>query len=359
MEGGALKVLLVENEPVDQMNFTRMIKRENLPYDYVIAGSVAEARQILGCQRFDVAVLDYRLDDGTGFDVFDLLSDTPIIFATGSTEHEVALQAIKAGAYDYLVKDAHREYLKLLPATIENAARYARQHEELSLLRKYLREANERLDYIVRHFVPANLAERLIMQPELPQLGGQRRIVTLLFADIRGYMTVAEMLEPEVVMRLLNRYYAVIGRLITERGGTINQYAGDQLMAIFNAPNDQPDHALCAVRAALDVQAALRSMKSDVPEGEQAIAVQFGIGINTGEAVAGYLGFDDRFDYTALGDTTNVAARLSSTAPSGAVWIGPQTFEAVRESIPTRPVGPQQLKGKAAPVMVYEALEGK
>jgi len=359
MKTARLRVLLVEDDSADQMNFQRMVKRENLPYDYTIAPSVAEARAALNHGRFDVAVLDYSLADGTAFDLFDLLRDTPIIFATGRTDQDLAIRAIQAGAYDYLIKDFDRDYLKLLPMTVENAIRYARQQEELSLLRKYLRDANERLDFIVRHFVPGNLAEHLIANKELPRLGGQQRTVTLLFADIRGYMTVAEMLEPEMVMGLLNRYYAVIGRIITERGGTINQYAGDQVMAIFNAPDEQPDHAARAVRTALEVQAKLCKLNSALPAGERVIAVQFGIGINTGPAVVGYLGFEDRFDYTALGDTTNVAARLSAAAPSGEIWIGPESFEAVHEFIPTCEVGEMQLKGKAKAVMVYQALTGQ
>jgi class 3 adenylate cyclase len=359
MKTTRLKILLVEDEPADQMNFQRMVRRENLPYDYVMAATVAEARAALKRERFDIAVLDYSLADGTAFDLFDLLRDTPIIFATGRSDQDLAIRAIKAGAYDYLIKDFDRDYLRLLPMTIENASRYARQQEELSLLRRYLRDANERLDFIVHHFVPGNLVAHLIDERELPRLGGQRRTVTLLFADIRNYMTVAEMLEPEMVMGLLNRYYAVIGRIITERGGTINQYAGDQVMAIFNAPDEQPDHAIRAVRTALQVQAEVSKLNSDLPAGERVIAVQFGIGINTGPAVVGYLGFEDRFDYTALGDTTNVAARLSAAVPSGQVWIGPETFEAVHEFIPTCPIGELKLKGKAKPVMVYGALAGQ
>jgi len=110
------------------------------------------------------------------------------------------------------------------------------------------------------------------------------------------------------------------------------------------------------VNAALDTRVALLELDRQLVGGEQASPVPFGIGINTGMAVVGYLGFEDRFDYTAMGDTVNVAARLSGAASANEVLMGPQTYEAVRGHIQTRPVGPVQLKGRASPIMVHQAL---
>ncbi len=246
------------------------------------------------------------------------------------------------------------------------AQRLMQERNEVILLRDQLKTANARLDYLLRHFVPASVAQQLMHQRELPRLGGRRRIVSVLFADVRGYTSLAEAMEPESVMELLNRHFGVMGRLIAERGGTINQYAGDMIMAIFNAPDDQPDHALRAVQVALEMQAALQgsreiltdptALKEPLASFELPLVVEFGIGVNTGPAVVGYLGFEDRFDYTAIGDTTNVASCLSAVAQAGQVLLGPQTCELVRDHIRTRPVGPIQLKGKAAPLPVYEAL---
>ena len=193
-------------------------------------------------------------------------------------------------------------------------------------------------------------------QLELPQLGGEQRTVSVLFADVRGYTLLAEMMEPEEVMNVLNRRFQIAGSLIAEYGGTISQYAGDQIMSIFNAPDDQPDHALRAVSAALDTRAALLELDRHLVSGGQASPLLFGIGVNTGPAVVGYLGFEDRFDYTAIGDAVNVAARLSGAANANEVLMGPQTYETVRGFIQTQPVGPVQLKGRSGPIMAYQAL---
>jgi class 3 adenylate cyclase/putative methionine-R-sulfoxide reductase with GAF domain len=220
-----------------------------------------------------------------------------------------------------------------------------------------LEAANVRLDYLLRRFVPDSLARQLVTGQNLPSLGGEQRVVSVLFADIRGYTLLSEVLKPEELMRVLNRHFAVIGSSIRTYGGTISQYVGDMVMALFNAPEDQPDHAVRAVRAGIDLRGALFELGQQSLEGDLPIVVRFGVGINTGPAVAGYLGFEDRFDYTAVGDTVNTASRLSAAAHSGEVLIGPQTFEAVRGHILTRMLGPIKLKGKSEKTLVYEVLD--
>lgn len=114
------RLLLIENDPVDQLAFKRLMETEQPRYDYRIADSVAQTKEILGSEKFDIVIADYMLGDGTAFDILDLLKDTPIIFATGSGDEEIAVKAMKAGAYDYLIKDHERDYLKVLPLTVDN-----------------------------------------------------------------------------------------------------------------------------------------------------------------------------------------------------------------------------------------------
>ena len=234
--------------------------------------------------------------------------------------------------------------------------RLVQRRNEVMLLQERLQQVNQRLDYLIRHFVPEGVAQQLVAQPELPRPGGQRQVVSVLFADIRGYTALAEVLAPEDLMSLLNRQYAMIGGLIVEYGGMISHYAGDMIAAIFNALGDQADHAVRAVRTALDIQSALNSPDKRQSPGDPSIVAQFGIGINTGPAIVGYLGFEARFDYTVIGDMVNVAARLSSVAHSGEILINAQTYEAVRGHVHVRPIGPMQLRGKNTPLMVYEAI---
>ena len=133
-ENTRYKILLVEDDKLDQMAFKRLVKEENLPYDCTIAGSVSEAKSILGSGKFDVVIVDYLLGDGTAFDILDLVKNIPTIFVTGTGSEEIAVKARRAGAYDYLIKDVKRNYLKAVPITVENTVRHKKAEEELQLL---------------------------------------------------------------------------------------------------------------------------------------------------------------------------------------------------------------------------------
>jgi len=134
MENTRYKILLIEDDKLDQMAFMRMVQHKKLPYDCTVAGSVSEARSILDCDRFDVIVTDYSLGDGTAFDIVNLVKNTSIIFVTGAGDEEIAVKAWKGGAYDYLIKDLQQNYLKTVPITIENALRHKKIKEQLQLL---------------------------------------------------------------------------------------------------------------------------------------------------------------------------------------------------------------------------------
>ena len=130
MEDTRTAVLLIEDDKIDQRVFERLVRGENLPYDYTIVETVAEANEILQSRSFDVVITDYFLGDGTAFDLFDSIKETPIVFVTRAGERETAVKALKAGAYDYLIKDPERGYLKVLPGVVENAIKHKRAEEE-------------------------------------------------------------------------------------------------------------------------------------------------------------------------------------------------------------------------------------
>ncbi|MFA5375784.1 MAG: adenylate/guanylate cyclase domain-containing protein [Dehalococcoidia bacterium] len=185
------------------------------------------------------------------------------------------------------------------------------------------------------------------------KLGGVRREVTVFFSDIRGFTAMSEKMSPEAVVDTLNRYLGIIIDCILANGGMINKFAGDSIMAIWNAPEDQPDHSVLAVKAALEAQqaAAKISVGADQPK------VQFGIGINTGPALAGSIGTEGRAEYTVIGDTVNLASRICSGTPGGQVWIGSLTYEQVKTVAETVELAPQSFKGKAEPVKVYQVVK--
>ena len=131
MDNARYKVLLIEDDKIDQTAFKQLVEDEKLPYDCTIAGSVSEANSILGADTFDIAIIDYVLGDGTAFDIFDSIKDIPFIIATGAGDEGVAVRAMKAGASDYLIKDHERNYLKVLPVSVENVVKGKETEEKL------------------------------------------------------------------------------------------------------------------------------------------------------------------------------------------------------------------------------------
>ena len=171
----------------------------------------------------------------------------------------------------------------------------------------------------------------------------------MLFADLTGFTTFSERRSPNDVVAMLNEMFAAAVPTVLGEGGTIIQFAGDALMAIFNAPARQPDHALRAARAALGLQRATASDgTADRP--------RFRVGLNTGPALVGNIGSAEMRNFTAIGDATNLAARLQTFAPPGSVVIGERTFAMIADVAECRPLGTPELKGKSVPVAAYELL---
>jgi len=164
MDETRYKVLLIENDHIDQMAFERQAKKGNLPFDYRIAGSVSEARDVLSSDSFDVVVIDHFLGDGTAFDLLDLVKDAPVIFTTGAGDEELAVKAMKAGAIDYLIKDLDRNYLKILPETIRNAIRHNENEREL---KKY----HENLENLVKQRTVELAAEKELLSVTVSSIG--------------------------------------------------------------------------------------------------------------------------------------------------------------------------------------------
>ena len=230
--------------------------------------------------------------------------------------------------------------------------RTVQEHNQLALVQNELNRANMRLAYLLEHVVPENVAKKIMAMKEPPSLGGRQTLATVLFADIRNYTAIADRQAPEDLIRFLNRHFAIIGSAILHHGGTITQYAGDMIMASFNVPDAQSDHALRAVTAAAEAQTNLRNLRRDSPP--QETVAEFGIGIETGIVVSGFIGFENRYDYTTLGRTTNIAFRLSSFAKGGQILIGPQTHQLVSPHWPTLSTGTIPMKGAGELIPVFQ-----
>lgn len=227
-----------------------------------------------------------------------------------------------------------------------------------SIFSHYMAERKERsrVTNIFGRFVSKSVVDELLSSGEEVKLGGQRRDITLIFVDIRGFTPMSERLEPEQVIQVLNEYLDVCTKAIFKFNGTLDKFIGDGVMAIFGAPIPFDNHPEMAVRAALEMKKHADVLERKLID-TYGIGVKFGLGINSGPAVVGNIGSEGlRLDYTAIGDTVNLSARLESNAKPGQLLISEHTYERVKDLFVIDPIGEIKVKGKEKPVMVYEVI---
>jgi len=186
------------------------------------------------------------------------------------------------------------------------------------------------------------------------ELGGEAHEITVLFVDARHFTSISENIRSEAVVNTLNSYLNIIIETVLKYGGMISNFGGDSIMAIWNTPIKSGEHALLATRAAVDVQLAIGNLQD---EKETLLVMEFGIGVNTGEAVAGNMGSRDHLAYSVIGDAVNVASRLASTTPGGSVWIGADTYAKVKDYVTVKQLDSLSVKGRHEPVQAYEVLD--
>ena len=209
----------------------------------------------------------------------------------------------------------------------------------------------------LRRFLPPQVADLIVASGTEKQLESHRREITALFCDLRGFTGFSEASAPEDVMALLRDYHAAIGELIIKYSGTLERYAGDGVMVVFNDPVPVDNPALRAVQMALETREAMGALMEKWRElGHD---VGFGIGIAHGFATLGTIGFEGRFDYAAIGTVSNVASRLCDEAKPGQILISPCVFTAVKDAVTVEPVGEFTLKGIGRPLAAYNVLTSK
>ena len=224
----------------------------------------------------------------------------------------------------------------------------------------FIREQREKRR-LSRYFSPDVIKEILATRKEA-SLAGSRRRVTVLFSDIRGFTSLSERLAPEEVVEMLREYLTVMTEIVFRHGGTVDKYIGDAIMALYGAPFDQPDHAEQAVRTALEFQEQVKVL-SERWEGRCGVRLRNGVGVNTGDAVVGTIGSQQRLEYTAIGDTVNLASRLEGLTKEflSPIVISQSTYEEVKHLFYSRYLGEVKVKGKEIPVKIYgvEKEEGR
>ena len=337
-ETGA-RLLVADDNKVNRLLLSRSLELQGHRVTTAENGRVA--LELLKREAFDLVLLDMEMPEMDGFQVLEHLAgdaqlrDLPVIVTSSLEGVAHVVRCIELGADDYLHKPVNPVLLK---ARIDS-----------SLEKKRLRDQQKDL---VRRFATSEVAQD--MQQSGFALGGKRVHASVMFADIRGFTSLVESQAPEETIELLNTYYTLMFDAISGRGGVINQMIGDGLMAIFGAPLPLADPPLAAVRAALDMIEMIELLNLERTAAAKT-PIRIGIGIASGEMVAGYTGTQTRATYTCIGDTVNLAARLEAhtkLAQRG-VLIDADTRAAIGDALPVEPLGPVLFKGKAVAVEVF------
>jgi len=211
-----------------------------------------------------------------------------------------------------------------------------------------------------QYYLTASVINEMLKDPSKLKLGGDKKDLTVLFSDIRGFTTISEKMTPEDLVHFLNEYLTAMTNLVFKYDGLLDKYMGDAIMAVFGAPLDQPDHAVRACRTALGMMEELRKLQKKWEE-EGRPFLDIGIGINTGDMVVGNMGSDMRFDYTVMGDSVNLGSRLEGINKEYGtnIVISEYTYAAIRDALLCRELDSVRVKGKKLPVKIYELLGEK
>jgi adenylate cyclase len=350
------RMLVVDDNELNRDMLSRRLRRQSYEVDTAEDGYVALER--IAAIPYDVILLDIMMPGITGLDVLKTvretrsMSDLPIIMATAKDQSEDTVNALSLGANDYVTKPLD---FPVVLARVRTQLSLKRAMEEVRRLADELERRNQFIRKTFGRYLSDDVVAELLETPEGLALGGEERTVTLLMSDLRGFSAVSERLEPEQVVSLLNRYLAVMAEIITRFGGTIDEFIGDAVLALFGAPTQRDDDALRAVACAVAMQQAMDDINRESEKvGLPAIAM--GIAVNTGRVVVGNIGSETRAKYGVVGSPVNLTARIESCTLGGQVFVAHTALEAAGSSVETAARMVVDAKGFSEPVAFYEVV---
>lgn len=359
----AEKILIVDDEPFN----LDLLEQELGDQHYVIerAGDGIEALEKLPGFMPDVILLDYMMPKMNGLEVLrhlranDGYKAIPVILLTAKASQNDKVKGLDAGADDYITKPF--DSFELL-ARVRAMIRIKQMHDALekwneTLADKVQQQVGEiqRMNRLKRYLAP-QIAESVLAEDE-NLFKSHRREITVVFIDLRGFTAFSDSAEPEEVMDVLRGYHAEMGKLIFEFGGTLERFTGDGIMVFFNDPIPCADHTKQAVRMAIEMQARIKQLRHDwLKKGYE---LDLGIGLAAGYATLGNIGFEGRIDYGAVGNVTNLAARLCAEANGGQILIDRKTLTKVEDKFAVEPLQELRLKGFTRAVAAFNIVKTK
>jgi DNA-binding response OmpR family regulator len=361
------RILIVDDIPEN----LRLLEAVLTPrgYDVVLAGDGNSALELAESAKPDLVLLDVVMPDLDGYAVCRRLREReetavlPVIMLTSSVGPEKT-QAIEAGADDFIPKPFNQHELL---TRVRSLLRIKRYHDTIKLQAAELRELNRTLEERVRtqveelerlrqlrRFLSPQLADAIVSSGDDSILQSHRRQVAMFFADLRGWTSFVDTVEPEELMRVLGEFHSTIGGLVGRFDATVGFLEGDGVQLFFNDPIEVPDAALRAVQ----LGCALRDEMADLTPSWQkrGYDLGFGAGIAFGYATCGEVGFEGRSDYAAIGAVTNLASRLADEAASGQILIAQRLYAEVEDAVEVEPVGEFMLRGFQRPVAAFNVV---
>ncbi len=367
MSADAARILVVDDVPENRRLLEAILAPHG--YDVLSAGDGAAALELVDSAQPDLVLLDILMPPPDGYEVCRRLRDReqtavlPVIMLTSSLDSEKT-RAIEVGADDFIPKPF--DTAELL-ARVRSLLRIKRYHDTIAAQAAELRELNRTLEERVRtqveelgrlrrlqRFLSPQLADALVASGDESILLSHRRQLAMLFADLRGWTSFVDSVEPEELMRVLGEFHEAVGRLVRRFDATVGFLEGDGVQLFFNDPIEIPDAPLRAVRLAC----ALREEMAELTPRwrKRGYELDFGVGIALGYATCGEVGFEGRSDYAAIGAVTNLASRLADEATGSQILIAQRLHAEVEDDVDAMPVGELTLKGFPRPVAAFEVL---
>ncbi len=354
----AAKILVVDDTPANVKLLADLLTFKG--YQVATAASGAEGLKRLAEQRSDLVLLDIMMPGMNGYEVCRAIRADPangvlpVVMVTSLDPVQERIKGLEAGADDFLTKPINQPELL---ARVKSLLRIKQLYDQLTDLNANLEQRVadgvaqlERLGRMKR-FLSPQVADLILAGVGEDPLMSHRREITVVFLDLRGFTAFTETAEPEEVMGVLREYHAEMGRLIMAHQGTLERFAGDGIMIFFNDPVPLENPAASAVRMALEMQTRFGELVSNWKK--RGYDLGMGIGIAEGYATLGAIGFEGRWDYGAIGNVTNVAARLCGEAGAGQILVSQRVFAKVEDLVESEMVGELSLKGLGRPVKTF------
>ncbi len=355
----SIKILVVDDQPYDALLSSKLLKEQL--YQVQTANNGEAALHIVHAWQPDIVLSDVMMPVMNGFELCRRIKSnantvlTPVVLITALEDRSDRIYGIQAGADEFLSKPIHREELM---ARVRSLLR----HQQI---RKQLEQAQrEQLQSTFKRYIAPSLVDEILHHPEKAEQAlndrQTRQHGVVLFSDLRGFTAMSETLQPAQVVALLNEFFTVLTEIAYQYEGTIFNMAGDCLLIGFGLPFQQSDAAQRAVLASIAMQEKfLELAKSWRARGIYQGAIGLGIGINQGDMIVGNVGSANYMNYTVIGDTVNVAARLTGVAGKGEIILSDSLYQDLNGFLPQRPIKAQEpvrLKGKAQPVRIYKIV---